>query len=320
MTELWTPHIDRSHQCPALLEITETKPGWFDITWKVPIRGDLVLGIEPVFPPSLKPVGPPYIRRIPGACVQHLTLKGEGGSLVGDRISINGLSGLQIDVLLRLDLADGTSHSSILRPSSPEFHIPERASKTEVAWSYSRMGIIHILEGIDHLLFLLALMFLVSGFAKLAKTITAFTIAHSLTLALATLGVVNVPSAPTEAIISLSIVFLACEIIRKHAGETVLTERYPWVVALFFGLFHGLGFAGALSAVGVPQHEVPVALLMFNVGVEIGQIMFLTVVVSVVTIVRRSRFRKPQGAWRLAPYAIGGIAAFWTLQRVASFV
>ncbi len=314
---------------PALLDITETRPGWFDVTWKVPMRGDMVLAIEPVLPPSLKPVGPPAIRMLPGANVQRLTCRTDetaGGSIVGESIFIDGLSSLQIDVLLRIDLADGTSHSAILRPSSPTFVIPEQASKGEVAWSYTRMGVIHILDGIDHLLFVFAMMILVTGFWRLLKTITAFTVAHSVTLALATLGVVNVPSAPTEAIISLSIVFVAVEIIRKRRGEAGFAERNPWTVALLFGLFHGLGFAGALSEAGVPQHEVPLALLMFNVGVEVGQIIFVCVVLTVLVVIRRIKLPSiPRPALRravtLAPvYAIGSVAAFWTIERVVSFL
>jgi hypothetical protein len=182
------------------------------------------------------------------------------------------------------------------------------------------MGVIHILGGVDHLLFLFALMLIVSGFWKLLQTVTAFTLAHSVTLAFATLGFVHVPPAPTEAVISLSILFLAAEIVRKQQGDVGLTERRPWLVALAFGLFHGLGFAGALSQIGVPAHEVPLALLMFNVGVETGQIAFVVVVVALLAALRRLPLSLPQGAWRLAPYSIGSLAAFWTLQRlVASF-
>jgi hypothetical protein len=182
------------------------------------------------------------------------------------------------------------------------------------------MGIIHILGGVDHLLFLFALMLIVSGFWKLLKTVTAFTLAHSVTLALATLGFVHVPPKPTEAVISLSILFLAAEIVRKQQGDVGLTERLPWLVTLAFGLFHGLGFAGALSQIGVPAHEVPLALLMFNVGVETGQIAFIVVVVALLAALRRLPLSLPQGFWRLAPYSIGSLAAFWTLQRlVASF-
>jgi hypothetical protein len=182
------------------------------------------------------------------------------------------------------------------------------------------MGTMHILEGVDHLLFVLALQLIVNGFGPLLRAVTAFTVAHSITLAMATLGMIHVPSAPTEAIIALSILFLAAEIIHKHNGQIGLTERWPWVIAFLFGLFHGLGFAGALSEIGVPQAEVPLALLMFNVGVETGQVMFIGVVLSMLALLRRLPLTVPAGAWRVAPYAIGSLAAFWTIQRVMSFV
>ncbi len=165
---------------------------------------------------------------------------------------------------------------------------------------------------------MLALLLLVSGLWPVLRAITSFTVAHSITLVLATLGVVNLPPAPTEAIISLSIVFLACEIIHKHQGKIVLTERYPWLIAFIFGLFHGLGFAGALSEIGVPQNEVPLALLMFNVGVETGQLLFIGAVLTVFSLIRRLPVQAPQGSWRLLPYSIGSIAAFWTIERVIS--
>ncbi|MBW2275490.1 MAG: HupE/UreJ family protein [Deltaproteobacteria bacterium] len=303
---------------PALLDIREQEGGTIQVTWKVPMRGDRALALEPVFPADWVRLGPPSERVVPGAAVQHATFRSEKGSLVGEKVEIQGLSVLQTDVLLRVDLADGSSHSAILRPSDPSFRIPAHESKAEVAASYWRMGVTHILEGVDHLLFLLALLLIVSGFWKLLQTVTAFTLAHSVTLALATLGFVHVPPAPTEAVIALSILFLAGEIVRKHQGEVGLTERKPWVVAMAFGLFHGLGFAGALSEVGVPAHEVPLALLMFNVGVETGQVLFVVAVASVLAGLRRIPWEWPQGAWRLAPYSIGTAAAFWTLQRVVT--
>jgi hypothetical protein len=152
------------------------------------------------------------------------------------------------------------------------------------------------------------------------KAVTAFTLAHSITLAIATLGIVHVPAAPTEAIIALSILFLVTEIVHKHNGRISLTERQPWVIAFAFGLFHGLGFAGALSEIGVPQHEVPLALFMFNVGVETGQLLFIAAVLSLMALLRRLPLTAPQGAWRLLPYSIGGVAAYWTIDRVMSFL
>jgi len=318
---LHAPSEARAHEIrPALLDLTESEDGWVDVTWKVPTRGDRALGLTPILPPALAAVGPPSERAVPGASIQRARYRSDGSSLVGERIVIDGLTATQTDVLLRVVLADGSEHSAILRPESPEFVIPARATKWEVAKSYWRMGVDHILAGVDHLLFLLALLLIVGGFWKLAQTVTAFTLAHSVTLALATLGFVHVPPAPTEAVISLSILFLAAEIVRKQQGEMSLTERRPWLVALAFGLFHGLGFAGALSQVGVPAHEVPLALLMFNVGVETGQLLFVVAVASALAALRRLPLTLPAGAWRLAPYTIGAIAAFWTIQRVVATV
>ena len=305
---------------PALLDIKERDSGWFDVTWKVPTRGNTRLEISPRLPDSLTLIGSPTIRDIPGARIERATYKSNGAPLVGQTIVIEGLSAQQTDVLLRIVLQDGTTHSAILRPGSPRFTVPLQASKFEVAGSYWRLGVVHILEGVDHLLFVLALLLIVSGIGPLVKAVTAFTVAHSITLALAVLGFVHVPSAPTEAIIALSIVFLATEIIRQRNGEIGLTERYPWLIAFIFGLFHGLGFAGALSAIGVPQHEVPLALFMFNVGVETGQLLFIAVVLGLFKLRRRLPVAVPEGAWRLLPYGIGSVAAFWTIQRVMSFL
>ncbi len=316
----------RAHEIrPALLQIEETAPGMFDVTWKLPGKGDRALGLEPILPENLTLVAPPTVRRVRAAWVQRATYKSDGTPLVGQSISIDGLSGVQTDVLLRIELLDGSTHSTILRPNDPTFEIPVRESKKEVALAMYRMGVVHILGGYDHLLFLLALMLIVTGFWRLVKTITAFTVAHSITLALATLGVVHFPTAPTEAVIALSIVFLAAEVIRMRNGEVVLTQRYPWVVAFGFGLIHGLGFAGALSQVGIPEHEVPLSLLMFNLGVETGQILFVTVVALALAGLRQipvtpARYTRRLDVWKVAPYAIGGLAAFWTIQRIVGMI
>jgi hypothetical protein len=303
-----------------LLDIKEQNTGLFAVTWKVPTRGDRVLALSPRLPESLELVGSPRVQDVQGARVEHATYKNHEESLTGQTIVIEGLSAMQTDVLLLVQLKDGQQHSAILRPASPEFTIPLEASKLEIAGDYWRMGTTHILEGVDHLLFVLALLWIVSGFGPLLKAVTAFTVAHSITLALATLGFIHVPPAPTEAIIALSILFLAAEIVHKHSGQIGLTERWPWLIAFLFGLFHGLGFAGALGEIGVPQAEVPLALLMFNVGVETGQVLFIGVVWSGIALLKRLPLKAPAGAWRVAPYAIGSVAAFWTIQRVMSFV
>ncbi|MEZ5502279.1 MAG: HupE/UreJ family protein [Halioglobus sp.] len=175
----------------------------------------------------------------------------------------------------------------------------------------------------DHLLFILALLILVRGTRRLVATITAFTVAHSLTLAAATLGFVHVPQSPVEATIALSIMFVACEIVHSRQGRPGLTERWPWLVAFAFGLLHGFGFASALSEVGLPPNAIVLALLFFNLGVEAGQLLFIAAVLVIVGLVRRLTrnvaLSPPGWAWSVPPYAIGGIAAFWLVQRITAF-
>jgi hypothetical protein len=237
---------------PAMLQIEEREGGWIDVTWKIPVRGDRRLALTPVLPDFFERAGPPSARRTPnGASVEYSAYRTGGQSLTGATLRIDGLATIPTDVLVRVALQDGSEHSTILRAGNSSYTIPEQATRGDVALAYWVTGTIHILEGSDHLLFLLTLLLIVSGFWPLVKTVTAFTIAHSLTLALATLGIVNIPPAPTEAVISLSILLLAVEAVRKNSGEVTVSERYPWVIAFAFGLVHGLGFAGALSEIGV---------------------------------------------------------------------
>jgi hydrogenase/urease accessory protein HupE len=239
------------------------------------------------------------------------------------RIEFPGLQLTITDVLIRVEMLDGRKWTTIARPSQPWVEIAAAQSKLQVASAYLRLGMEHILEGIDHLLFILALLILVKGTRRLVTTITAFTVAHSLTLAAATLGFVHVPQAPIEATIALSIVFVACEIVHSRLGRPGLTERWPWLVAFAFGLLHGFGFAGALSAAGLPQDAIPVALLFFNLGVEVGQLLFIAAVLVAIALVRKLArgfsLAPPLWAWRVPPYAIGGVAAFWLVQRVVAF-
>jgi hydrogenase/urease accessory protein HupE len=305
---------------PALLNIVEREAGVFDITWKVPSVNGMVLGIRPMLPPSLTAVGPSTNTKLPGTIIEYATYQLDGQSMAGERLFIEGLSTVQIDVLVQVYFLDGTTHSALLQPSSPEYIIPEPGTKVGISWAYLRMGIEHILSGIDHLLFVLAIVLLVPHRWKLLKTITAFTIAHSITLGLAVLGLVNIPPAPTEAIIALSIVFLAIEIIRVNQGKYSLTQSYPWIVAMIFGLFHGLGFAGALTQIGLPAKEIPLALLMFNIGVETGQVMFILLVLLGIAGLNRVKIDWPVWSWKVLPYAIGAIASFWVVQRTISFL
>jgi hypothetical protein len=304
---------------PALLEIKERDGGWVDVTWKIPVRQDRGLGLTPVLPDFLEPAGPPTGRRTSGSgYVEYSAYRTGGQPLTGATLRVDGFGAIQTDVVVRIELADGAEHSTILRLGKDAFTIPERATRLEVAGSYWAMGTIHILEGFDHLLFLLTLLLIVTGIWPLVKTVTAFTVAHSLTLVLATLGLVNIPSSPTEAVISLSIMLLAVEAVRKSAGEFTLAENYPWLVAFGFGLVHGLGFAGALSEIGIPQNEVPIALLTFNLGVETGQVLFVLAVAVLLAGIRRLHNQTTDVLLRAAPYGIGGIAAFWTIERLVN--
>ena len=223
------------------------------------------------------------------------------------------------DVLVRVENLDDTTQVTRVTPSSPSFVVAATPSALEVTRTYLVLGVEHILFGIDHLLFVLALLILVKGWRKLVGTITAFTIAHSITLAAATLGFVHVPGKPVEATIALSIVFVACEIVHRCQGRSGLTETWPWVIAFSFGLLHGLGFASALREVGLPQNAIPLALLFFNIGVEVGQLLFISVVLAVVALVRRIQIQVPRCAELIPPYAIGSIAMFWVIQRIAAF-
>jgi hypothetical protein len=300
---------------PALLEVTEREGGWVDVTWKVPMRGGKALALTPILPEFLEPLGGGSGRRVPGAWVEYRSYRSGQASLPGATLRIEGLSAVPTDVVVRIALADGTEHSAILRGSNNSFTIPDQATRVELAVSYWQMGTVHILEGFDHLLFLLTLLLIVTGIWPLLKTVTAFTLAHSLTLAFATLGLVHIPPAPTEAVISLSIVLLAVEVVHKNQGKLTMSERLPWLVAFTFGLVHGLGFAGALSEIGIPADEVPLTLLMFNVGVETGQILFVCAVSVLLAGLHRIHTHSALTLARATPYAIGGVAAFWTIER-----
>ena len=308
---------------PAYLELRQTGPEIYDALWKVPGRDEnLRLGLYVELPAGCTNVTEPRASMINNAFTERWTVKCAGG-LSGGTIHIAGLSATMTDVLVRLERLDGTTQVTRLTPSTPSFMVAAAAGAMGVARTYTVLGVEHILGGVDHLLFVLGLLLIVGQrWGLMIKTITAFTVAHSITLALATLGFVHVPQAPVEAVIALSIVFVTAEIVHSRQGRPGLTERAPWVVAFTFGLLHGFGFAGALSQIGLPQHDIPLALLCFNVGVEVGQLLFIASVFAVVAvarqITRRVALPQPVWAWRVVPYAIGSVSAFWLIQRVAT--
>jgi hypothetical protein len=299
--------------------LRQTSPETYDAFWKVPGQGEnLRLGIYVEFPTGTTNVTAPRASMANNAFTERWTVKREGG-LTGGTIHIAGLTATMTDVLVRLERLDGTAQVTRLTPSSPSFVVEAAPRALEVARTYSVLGVEHILTGIDHLLFVLALLIITGGGWKLVKTVTAFTISHSLTLTAATLGWVHVPQRPVEAVIALSIVFVAAEIVRIHRGVESITSRAPWLVAFTFGLMHGLGFAGGLSEAGLPAGHIPSALLFFSMGVETGHFLFIGVVLAFIALVRRIHIPFPRWAELVPPYAIGATAMFWVIQRLALF-
>lgn len=319
LTLLLGPLVSVAHEVrPAYLNLHEVRLGEFAVLWKTPMRGELRLALVPELSGRVESLTPIATIETGGAAVQTWRLRTED-PLRGQTLRIQGLETTLTDVLARVEFADGTTWLRRLTPQAPAATIPAKQPRWSVGGEYLKLGVEHILLGLDHLLFVLALLLITSGTWRLVKTVTAFTLAHSITLALAALGFVHVPQAPVEAVIALSIVFVAAEILRVRGGHAGIAARAPWVVALTFGLLHGFGFAGALAEVGLPEHHIPLALLSFNIGVELGQLLFIATVLSLVVLIRRIRFRLPRWTGLVPPYVIGSAAMFWVIQRVAAF-
>jgi hypothetical protein len=303
---------------PAYLELREAGADRYDVMWKVPAQGEMRLAVQVRFPEGTTQVTPPQGVFSGNAYVERWRVSRPGG-LAGQTLGIDGIASGVTDVIVRVERQDGTSQVERLLPQRPQFTVKGSTGTAEVAWSYLVLGIEHILNGFDHLLFVLALLLIVRGGLRILATITAFTIAHGVTLAAAVLGWVHVPGPPVEAIIALSIVFVAAEAVRGLRGEAGLTARAPWLVAFCFGLLHGLGFAGTFAEVGLPQKAIPLALLMVNVGVETGQLLVVALLLAVRTVFARGLARLPGWTRGVPPYVIGTVAMFWVIERIGAF-
>ena len=304
---------------PGYLELNTSDGLVYSVKWKVPMKGDLVLRLNPVLPDSCTERIPPSSMKSGGAMITRWSLTCATG-IYKKQIRIDGLENTMTDVLVRIVHQDGVTQMVRLTPSETGFEVAAKTSSLDVIKVYTALGIEHILLGVDHLLFVFALLLIVRGWRRLIGTITAFTLAHSITLAAATMGYVHVAQAPVEAVIALSILFLATEVIHNRQGRPGLAKRFPWLVAFIFGLLHGFGFAGALAEIGLPQQSIPLALLFFNVGVELGQLLFVAAVVGVGWGLKKLLAQKVlNGGEVAASYLIGSLSAFWLIERTYSF-
>ena len=313
---LWL-HADEVR--PSYLELKENSANQYAVIFKVPARGNKKLSLQVKLPQSCQIMGKKSSGFTGGAYIERWFMRCDGG-LSEKMLSVEGLENTNTDLLLRMEMRDGSSQSAMLTPTKRSYKVLKMASSMQVVKTYTWLGITHILTGFDHLMFVFALLLIVKSMRRLLWTITAFTLAHSITLAGATLGYVHVPQAPVEAVIALSILFLAVEIMHEKEGHPGITSRYPWIVAFTFGLLHGFGFAGALSEVGLPEQAVTIALIFFNVGVEMGQLMFVSVVVLIGLALHH--LNKPvllAKAQTVIVYGIGTMSTFWLIDRLSAF-
>jgi hydrogenase/urease accessory protein HupE len=313
---IWAPCAGAHESRPAYLEIKEIAPSRYDVLWRTPLLAGARLPILLRLPRDARPVTPPSVRELTDSVVERRVVEIPGG-LAGRRIDVVGLEATITDVLVRAELGNSTRVTMVVRPSHPWIEIAATPGRAAVAVTFLLHGLQHIALGMDHLLFVLGLLLIVKDGRTLVETITAFTVAHSITLAIAAVGDADAPVDALNAAIALSILFLGPEIVRSWRNGSSLTIRHPWVVAFLFGLLHGLGFAGALSGAGLPRAELPFALLTFNLGVEVGQLAFVLLILLLERSFAQLEIRWPAWARALPGYAVGSIGAFWTIQRTA---
>ena len=299
---------------PGYLEFTQLNQTEWKLVWKAPVIGGLATRSRPAFPPFCT-------QSAPQARVEGLVLIAESRlscsrELAGSQVGLSGMDATFTDALLRVAPLSRPVQAARLTQNQAMVEVATVPDSWEVARSYFVLGVIHILEGYDHLLFVIALVLLIRQPMMVVKAATAFTLAHSITLVGSTLGLVGLAQAPVEALIALSIVFLAVEIVKRDPDHPNLAERAPWIVAFLFGLIHGFGFAGALREIGLPESDVPTALLAFNLGVEAGQLVIIAAVLAALELLRRFAPKALDPATLTATYAIGITSSFWFIERL----
>ena len=316
LTILLTPLLSAHEARPAYLEVRETAPGQYNVLWRTPVLAGMRLPVVLRLPEDVKDLREPSVQQLADSIVEKRWIDARPNGLSGKRVEFPGLQATITDVVVHVEMVDGRKWTTIVHPSQPWTQIAATQSTLGVIGTYIVQGIRHISFGADHMLFVLGLLLIVKNRWMLLRTVTAFTVAHSITLAVATLGYANVPVVPLNAAIALSILFLGPEIVRSWRGETSFTIRNPWLVAFSFGLLHGFGFASALTSAGLPHHELPLALVSFNVGVELGQLGFIGLILALERSFRILEIRWPRFVEALPGYTVGTLGAFWTGQRV----
>jgi hydrogenase/urease accessory protein HupE len=313
---------------PALLWAHEIRPGYLEIkegadhslqiTWKQPATGDYTIPLHPAISTGWMIDSLGNISYAQSYLIKRWQIPPNHAPLDKQTISIAGLEKTITDVLVQVTLLNNISFTYLIKPVQPFVNLNLSKPQSPPVWQYIQLGIFHIWSGYDHLLFVLALLLLVKKRSRLVWTITAFTVAHSITLALATLHIIKVSASFTEAAIALSIAFLAVELLRHYRGINGFAYYFPWLASFLFGLLHGLGFASALQDVGLPENNIPLALFLFNVGVEAGQLAFVFVMLLLIAGIRRLQFQLPQWIYKAPAYLIGVMAMYWFIERVAS--
>jgi hydrogenase/urease accessory protein HupE len=301
---------------PGYLELTQKSAMDWNMVWKAPVRGGLATNASPALPKFCISTTPK--RELADAAVVAVSQIKCSRPLVGQKIGLTGLDTSFTDALVRIAPLGRPVQAARLTADAPMTEVTAKPDSAQVAKTYFVLGVEHILAGYDHLLFVLSLVLLLVGGWTIAKTVTAFTVAHSLTLIATSLHLISAPRQPVEICIALSIVFLAVEIVKSKPGTPRLSERLPWLVAFAFGLLHGFGFAGALAEIGLPEGEIPVALLTFNLGVELGQLIIVGFALALLAVLRRFVLDHVGKIKRWSAYGIGSIAAFWLIERMVA--
>ena len=300
---------------PAYFELIEQPDGSVLARWKQPMMDTIGIAIAPRLSSGWLDSAPRRQWQTPSHRVQEWTIAAPRARLAGQELRIEGLEKTITDVLVRIRFAEGAELTQLIKPEQPRWELPAGAKTGLPVAQYLLLGVDHIWTGIDHLLYVFGLILLVPNWRVLLQTITAFTVAHSITLGAASLALIPVAAAPVEAVIALSIVYVAVELINARRGAIGIAQRAPWLIAFAFGLLHGFGFAGALAETGLPPDNIPLALLLFNIGIEVGQLVFVAAVLTVLALGRRYIPRGAQWLVHGAPHVIGSLAAFWLIER-----